>query len=99
MQYIDSEFYHEFTQVLRKEEKEVIKQGISSSFFLSGVIADPKHMQVILTGTLNRWVDDLPLTPAKKKYLLKFTYKRGVLKVKSFADVSAVSDASTTGED
>lgn len=86
LQYTDAEFYHVFAGILGQEEKEVMKQNISSVFYPLEVIPNPYALTVLIKGSLSRWVGSVTLEPVKKSYLLKFTYKAGNLKVLSFSD-------------
>lgn len=87
LQYTDPEFYHEFSKILDQEQKEVVKQKISSVFYPSEVIPDPSGLRVLVKGSLSRWVSSLALPSVKKNYLIKFTYESGNLKVLSFSEV------------
>ena len=84
LQYTDSRFYPEFFAILAKEKEAVIKQNISSAFYPEEVIPNPKELNVIIKGTLAHWVGSAPLTPVKKSYLIKFSYRSGDLKIGSF---------------
>ena len=90
LQYTDPLFYHEFVSILGKEKQAVIKQNISSVFYLEEIIPDTKGLTVSIKGSLMHWVGSLALAPAKKSYILKFTYRAGVLKVLSFSDIAEV---------
>ena len=84
LQYTDSRFYHEFFAILSKEKEAVIKQNISSVFYPEEVFPNPKELTVMIKGTLVHWVGTAPLTPVKKSYLIKFSYRSGDLKIVSF---------------
>jgi conjugal transfer pilus assembly protein TraE len=86
LQYTDPLFYHEFVSILGKEKQAVIKQNISSVFYLEELIPNTKELTVSIKGSLMHWVGSLALTPVKKSYILKFSYRAGVLKVLSFFD-------------
>lgn len=87
LQYTDPEFHHDFLKLLSDEEEEIIKQNISSVFYVEEVIPDASNLQVEIKGTLNRYVGSLSIPPVHKKYLLKFTYKSSFLKVLSFTEI------------
>ena len=90
LQYTDSLFYHEFVNILDKEKQMILKQNISSAFYLEEIVPDSKALVVSIKGSLMHWVGSLALAPAKKNYILKFSYKAGVLKILSFSDVAEV---------
>ncbi len=92
LQYTDPLFYHEFVGILSKEKQAVTKQNISSVFYLEEIIPNTKDLSVSIKGSLMHWVGSLALAPVKKSYILRFSYRAGVLKVLSFSDV-AVTEA------
>ncbi|EKE01123.1 MAG: hypothetical protein ACD_21C00209G0007 [uncultured bacterium] len=92
LQYTDPLFYHEFVSILSKEKQAVTKQNISSVFYLEEIIPNTKDLSVSIKGSLMHWVGSLALAPVKKSYVLKFSYRAGVLKVLSFSD-AAVTEA------
>jgi len=85
LQHTDPKYYHDFVAVLNTEKQEVIKQNISSVFYPEDVIPDTNKMNVLIKGTLARWVGSLAIPQTKKCYLITFTYNSGNLKVLSFA--------------
>lgn len=87
LQYTDPEFHAQFSKLLETEAEEITKQNISSAFYPEEIIPDTNNLQVVIKGTLNRWVGGLSIPPVHKKYLLKFTYKSSFLKVLSFAEM------------
>lgn len=93
LQYTDPEFYHDFVGILGQEEKEVMKQDISSVFYPNEVITNAHNLTVVVKGSLSRWVGSLSLEPVKKIYLLKFTYKAGSLKISSFSEIAVTNNA------
>ncbi|CAL7962424.1 conjugal transfer pilus assembly protein TraE [Gammaproteobacteria bacterium] len=88
LQYTDPLFYHEFIDILGKEKEAVVKQNISSTFYLEEIVPDTKKLSVEIKGSLMHWVGNLALAPVKKDYILKFSYRAGVLKVLYFADIA-----------
>ena len=98
LQHTDPLFYHEFVSVLGKEKRAVIKQNISSVFYLEEMLPDTKNLSVSIKGSLMHWVGSSALAPAKKSYILKFSYRAGVLKVLSFSDVAEVEQIEKTAE-
>jgi conjugal transfer pilus assembly protein TraE len=92
LQYTAPQFYHEFADILEQERKQVIKQNISAVFYTTEVIPDSEKLQVVISGTLSRWVGSLTLPPVKKNYLIKFAYNSGILKVLAFSEVGESSN-------
>ncbi len=88
LQYTDSKFYHDFLGILDKEKQAIITQDISSVFYPEEVIPNAKELNVLIKGTLAHWVGGTPITPIKKNYVIKFSYKSGNLKVVSFFETS-----------
>lgn len=88
LQYTDSKFYHEFLDILDKEREAVIKQNISSVFYPEEVFSNTRELNVLIKGTLAHWVGGVYITPIKKSYVIKFSYKSGNLKVTSFFETS-----------
>lgn len=88
LQYTDSRFYHEFLDILAKEKQAIIKQNISSVFYPEEVVPNIKELHVLIKGTLSHWVGGTPIAPVKKNYIIKFSYRSGYLKVKSFFEIS-----------
>lgn len=88
LQYTDSKFYHEFLGILDKEKQAIITQNISSVFYPEEVIPNTKELNVLIKGTLAHWVGGTAITPVKKNYIIKFSYRSGYLKVMSFSETS-----------
>ena len=86
LQYTDPKYYHDFVAVLNAEKQEVTKQNISSVFYPEEIIPDVNKMNILIKGTLARWVGSLGLPQVKKYYLITFSYNSGNLKVLSFAE-------------
>lgn len=89
LQYIDPKFYHTFVRILVNEKQAVMKQNISSVFYPDEIIPNVNDLTVLIKGSLIHWVGGLSLTPTKKYYLLKFSYRSGNLKVLSFFENTA----------
>ena len=87
LQYTDSRFYHDFVSILGKEKEAVIKQNISSAFYPEEIIPNSQKLTVLIKGSLVHWVGNSVLAPAKKNYIIKFSYKSGDLKVLSFSEI------------
>ncbi|MBU0744931.1 MAG: type IV conjugative transfer system protein TraE [Gammaproteobacteria bacterium] len=93
LQYTDSRFYHKFVDILDKERQAIIKQNISSVFYPEEVIPNTKELSVLTNGSLIHWVGNMALAPAKKSYIVKFSYRSGYLKVLSFSEITEIEQA------
>lgn len=86
LQYISSKFYHQFSSMLLNEAREIELQKISSVFYPNKTSVYLSQLTVVIDGTLKRYVGSREIQPEIKRYIIKYTYKSGVLKIISFAE-------------
>jgi conjugal transfer pilus assembly protein TraE len=93
LQYTDPKYYHKFVTALTGEAEVIVKQNISAVFYPEELIPDPHKLTVLITGTMARFVGNVALPVAKKRFLLKFIYRGGTLKIQEFIDVPTITES------
>lgn len=84
LNYIDSRYYHALTEILLREQKQVIHQKISSYFDIESINSSPSELKTTLKGHLRRFVGMRELPAKSATYELKYTYHLGRLSIISF---------------
>lgn len=84
LNHINSRYYNVITDVLLREQKQIIDQKISSYFDIKSIDSSPSELKTTLKGQLRRFVGIRELPPKRATYELKYTYHLGRLSIISF---------------
>ncbi len=87
LNYVSTDAYHDLSQVLLKEQQQVLKNKISSSFDIQSVQTNPEQLTSLVSGHLKRYVGSRALPDIKVHYRLKYRYHLGRPAIVSFEKV------------
>jgi len=80
-------YYAAFKSGLERESESIKAQKISSTFYISDIKTDPKHLSAIVSGNLRRWVGERALADSHKEFKLRFNLVGNEIFLISFQEV------------
>jgi conjugal transfer pilus assembly protein TraE len=85
LSFINPKHYPQMLQRLTDEAKIIEAKKISSTFHITKIKTDPKHLTTIISGVLKRYVGLQALNDEPKTYFLKFAYVDSRLSILEFS--------------
>ncbi len=89
LRYVDSPQYEKFKTELFTEEDRMKKEHMTMSFQLSDIQVDPSKFIARISGDVQYMVGSTMMPIKHLTYSFAFTYHLGLLKVKSFEEVTS----------
>lgn len=87
LSHTEPQYYADFKSGLEKESSLIVSQKVSSAFYISHTEANPENLEVVVSGTLKRWIGERSLPDSQKTYELRFTLNGSELYLTTFEEV------------
>lgn len=84
LRYVSPHYYASFKEQLKKDEMTIKRKKISSAFYPSEMIVDTNKLQVLVKGSLKRWVGLRSIGSENRMYKMTFVKNGYLVLLQSF---------------